>query len=504
MSNSEHHDGAGEPHRPFRCTFGPVREKDLVWPPPDEDVDAFTVVQLDAVDVLEEPAPVASARIPSGRTERVDGPVHGAAPPAVSGKSSPAAGATPHRAARPLKPTFGDCRAPGVAPRVRPLVVPAAPKVPPPQPQEALASADGPEHPTDTAAAEPTVATLAPPVSVDPADPETTGASRSAWLAVLFAAACAVVAVFEYRIVVQEKAEARLAIAEAPPLPEGVSPADLAPSVRVAKPGPAAPAPRTPPAPPPVPATAKTAAAEPPPSRQPATAQRPRPLSPGPARPVAPEPGRRAAAEPTRRAAPESLRPVAPPPTPEPRSRPTPPPAVVARAEAPAVRAVPAPSAPARSVAAVTPETPASRPAPVPAPSGPAPEPARAIDAPSARAGVAVATAAIDSDEVDIRSTLSRFRTAYSQLDARAARDVWPSVDARALERAFQSLKSQDLRFDRCSLNINGARAQASCTGRATYVPRIGDQSPRFTAREWAFELKKADEGWTIASARTL
>jgi hypothetical protein len=65
-------------------------------------------------------------------------------------------------------------------------------------------------------------------------------------------------------------------------------------------------------------------------------------------------------------------------------------------------------------------------------------------------------------------------------------------------------LKSQDLRFDRCDLTVNGTRAQASCRGRATYVPRIGDQSPRFTAREWTFELRKADERWTIASARTL
>ena len=97
--------------------------------------------------------------------------------------------------------------------------------------------------------------------------------------------------------------------------------------------------------------------------------------------------------------------------------------------------------------------------------------------------------------------TLTRFRTAYSQLDARAARDVWPSVDARALERAFQSLKSQELRFDRCSMTVTGARAQAACKGRAIYVPRIGDQSPRFTAREWTFELRKADERWTIASA---
>ena len=108
------------------------------------------------------------------------------------------------------------------------------------------------------------------------------------------------------------------------------------------------------------------------------------------------------------------------------------------------------------------------------------------------------------SDEDDIRSTLTRFRTAYSQLNASAARDVWPSVDARALERAFQSLKSQDLRFDSCKMTVTGLRAQAACKGRAVYVPRIGDQSPRFTAREWNFELRKADERWTIASARSL
>ncbi len=107
-------------------------------------------------------------------------------------------------------------------------------------------------------------------------------------------------------------------------------------------------------------------------------------------------------------------------------------------------------------------------------------------------------------DEADIRSTLARFRTAYSQLNASAARDVWPSVDTRALERAFQSLKSQDLRFEHCSLTVTGARAQAACKGRAVYVPRIGDQSPRGTSREWTFELRKADERWTIASARTL
>ena len=149
---------------------------------------------------------------------------------------------------------------------------------------------------------------------------------------------------------------------------------------------------------------------------------------------------------------------------------------------------------------------------PAPAPSAPPPPAAAARPEPLAKAAPSPATptpvAAVltdgASDEDDIRSTLTRFRTAYSKLDAGAARDVWPSVDARALERAFQSLKSQDLRFDSCKMTVTGARAQAACKGRAVYVPRIGDQSPRYTSREWNFELRKADERWTIASARSL
>ena len=108
----------------------------------------------------------------------------------------------------------------------------------------------------------------------------------------------------------------------------------------------------------------------------------------------------------------------------------------------------------------------------------------------------------VSGDEDHIRAALTQWRTAYSALDASAARKVWPTVDARALERAFQDLKSQDLRFDRCDLTVDGGRAQAACSGRAIYVPRVGNQSPKATPREWTFELKKLDERWTIASAR--
>jgi hypothetical protein len=167
-----------------------------------------------------------------------------------------------------------------------------------------------------------------------------------------------------------------------------------------------------------------------------------------------------------------------------------------------AITAAPRPAPPAPAATATREPV---RPAPTAAAIVPPPPEPVAIHEPTPAEPVAAVLVdrGVD-DEADIRTTLTRFRTAYSQLNARAAREVWPSVDARALERAFQGLKSQDLRFDSCSLTVEGARAKAACKGRATYVPRIGDQSPRGASREWNFELRKTDERWTIASARSL
>ena len=299
-----------------------------------------------------------------------------------------------------------------------------------------------------------------------PWDPETAGARRLAWLAVFFAAACALVTIAEYRGAVTWRSGAR----EAPPGPADVTVADVQePRVHPVRPT-AAPTPATPER------AAVAAPARPIPAPTPKLARAPEPTTPvaapasGPRLPVATprrevEPARPAAANVTvavrDRGMVTAAHKVEPPPPALPPS-PEPVAAAAARPE-PLAKTAPAPSTP---VAAVLTDS--------------------------------------ASDEDDIRSTLTRFRTAYSQLNANAARDVWPSVDARALERAFQSLKSQDLRFDSCKMTVTGVRAQAACKGRAVYVPRIGDQSPRFTAREWNFELRKADERWTIASARSL
>jgi len=346
-----------------------------------------------------------------------------------------------------------------------PVPGPAVPDVPvvgppPAIPEEALV-ADTPADDITIAAAE------APPLPIHlatlPSDPETAGARRSAWLAVFFAAACALVTIAEYRGVVTWRSGAP----EAPPVPAESTVADVqAPQVHPVRP----------------PAARVSATAE-------------RAVAASPARPIpAPTPKLARAPEPTPVAAPAS----------GPRL-----PAATPRREVEPIRPV-APNVtvtvrdrglvPAADKVAPTPPAPPTSPGPV-AVAAARPEPL-ASPAPSTPVAAVLTDAA--SDEDDIRSTLTRFRTAYSQLNASAARDVWPSVDARALERAFQSLKSQDLRFDSCKMTVSGARAQAACKGRAVYVPRIGDQSPRFTTREWNFELRKADERWTIASARSL
>jgi hypothetical protein len=87
---------------------------------------------------------------------------------------------------------------------------------------------------------------------------------------------------------------------------------------------------------------------------------------------------------------------------------------------------------------------------------------------------------------------------AYERLDASAAKAVWPTVDVRALSRAFDGLLSQEITFDRCDLRVSGTSARASCHGSGTFVPKVGSRDPRIVKREWAFQLQKIDDTWTI------
>jgi hypothetical protein len=100
-----------------------------------------------------------------------------------------------------------------------------------------------------------------------------------------------------------------------------------------------------------------------------------------------------------------------------------------------------------------------------------------------------------------VREALSSYRAAYANLDAAAARRVWPSVDQAALSRAFSTLKSQRLEFDRCDIVMKGDAATAACEGRAVYVPQVGRQEPQVEPRSWRFTLRSTPSGWRIDRA---
>jgi hypothetical protein len=117
----------------------------------------------------------------------------------------------------------------------------------------------------------------------------------------------------------------------------------------------------------------------------------------------------------------------------------------------------------------------------------PAATPASAISVPSG-----------PDQQVRVQEVLRRYARAYGQLDASAARAVWPSVDERALARAFQNLSSQQVSFDDCEIDIRGAIANASCRGQASYAPKIGKREQRTEPRTWRFELHRDGDAWTI------
>jgi hypothetical protein len=104
------------------------------------------------------------------------------------------------------------------------------------------------------------------------------------------------------------------------------------------------------------------------------------------------------------------------------------------------------------------------------------------------------------SDTGAIQTVLSRYRTAFRDLDAGAAQAVWPGVDAKALRKAFERLERQDLSFNSCQVAVREIRAVASCQGTATYVPRVGNRGRHDERLRWEFNLRKVDDSWLIDS----
>lgn len=141
--------------------------------------------------------------------------------------------------------------------------------------------------------------------------------------------------------------------------------------------------------------------------------------------------------------------------------------------------------------------TPDSPPVPVAEPSVRQPESSTVEQSPSAVASaVGVSQLAKDSDVIE--DVLARYRSAYNVLDSEAANAIWPTVDKKALSRAFDRLAAQKLEFNGCDIAVTGARASALCDGWARYTPKVGNKSPYVEPRHWKFNLRRVDAGWVI------
>jgi hypothetical protein len=104
------------------------------------------------------------------------------------------------------------------------------------------------------------------------------------------------------------------------------------------------------------------------------------------------------------------------------------------------------------------------------------------------------------SEEELVQRLLEDFTGAYGRLDVSATKAVWPTVDGKALKRAFDQLSSQHLTLQACGITISGSTANARCRGSATYQPRIGTRSVQVASREWTFDLSKQDTAWRIVN----
>ena len=75
---------------------------------------------------------------------------------------------------------------------------------------------------------------------------------------------------------------------------------------------------------------------------------------------------------------------------------------------------------------------------------------------------------------------------------------VWPSVDRRALARAFTTLKSQDLTFESCAVSVTESSATAHCRGTVQFVRKVGSPEPLIAPQEWLFSMRKFGDDWMI------
>ena len=104
--------------------------------------------------------------------------------------------------------------------------------------------------------------------------------------------------------------------------------------------------------------------------------------------------------------------------------------------------------------------------------------------------------------EEAVRRVLLDYKRAFENLDAQAAKAIWPSLDVRMLERAFGQLDGLQMRFAKCGVSVSGQAANARCHGATTYRPKDGSGVVHLKTVEWSFDLARDNERWHIVNGK--
>jgi hypothetical protein len=102
------------------------------------------------------------------------------------------------------------------------------------------------------------------------------------------------------------------------------------------------------------------------------------------------------------------------------------------------------------------------------------------------------------ADTRAVAVVLNRYQQAFSAMDVGAAAEVWPSVDVKALAKAFDQLEEQRFDLQACNITVAGVRAEAECGGNARYIRKVGSRALRVEPRHWRFTLRQANDDWVI------
>ena len=97
-----------------------------------------------------------------------------------------------------------------------------------------------------------------------------------------------------------------------------------------------------------------------------------------------------------------------------------------------------------------------------------------------------------------IEGVLNRYAAAFTARNVAAAKAVWPSVNARGLLKAFESVEDQRFDLGACVIEAAPPQAVASCDGTAQYVPKVGNKRVGTERRQWTFRLQQHDDRWAI------